>query len=560
MKNNSFRSYLHFSFIKSSIVLILSVFILFIFIMGITFLVTTQRMNHAQNKFTAKQVEAYLKAMDLSAEAITQYDSLNHSLIENAKNSQKLKELLYTQANALPIKCNFALLNMQKKVIASNLYKNNLDVLLKSAVIQDFYSNSSTQKAYIGYSRIPYSNEQLGAILFIQPIVYQNKVVALLYFDIVQETLQDTLVQHKADGIVITDKFDNIAYSTTPDAIGPMNKLAFNSKNGNGFYILNEKRYYISSQKIYNNQLNVFTLSSAVLYDSILWVGIISTAVIALLITLLSFILSKKIINHNLKPFQIAIQAIQSNDFNHSIQEETFDEFQALFEEYNAMLARIDALLARNKQLNDYKRIIEVQHLKDQFNPHFVFNVLENIRYVMLEDVDKAQEMLVSFAHLLRYEINDLDSTIELSTDLEFVNDYLLLQKARYGNNLQYHIDLPDEFRDYKIQKLLIQPIVENAIKHGYKNELLIIEIKVLQENAFVKISIKDNGKGIPKEKLLELQNMLAENQFENTHIGIFNTHRIIKLSYGEFYGLQLESNENGTQVSLYLPEEECNV
>ena len=199
---------------------------------------------------------------------------------------------------------------------------------------------------------------------------------------------------------------------------------------------------------------------------------------------------------------------------------------------------------------------MELKHLEEQFNPHFVFNVLETLRYEILIDGKKASEMVVAFANLLRYSINYGNTRVELQKDIEYINDYLLLQKMRYNRRLTYHIEIPEELLNCRVPKLLLQPVVENSLKYaGEQKKYIDIRIRALrQENALV-LTVEDNGDGIDEERLEELRRRLYLEQEDPAHIGLYNVHRTVRLLYGEPWGLEIRSRlHERTEVTIRLP------
>lgn len=199
---------------------------------------------------------------------------------------------------------------------------------------------------------------------------------------------------------------------------------------------------------------------------------------------------------------------------------------------------------------------MEIRQLEEKINPHFVFNVLETLRYEVLIDPEKASEMIMAFANIMRYNVYYGDTIVPLKTDIEYVKDYLMLQKMRYNRRLTYSIEIPEDLIECRIPKLVIQPIVENALKHGMKNvETINVNISASLENDHLIISVQDNGSGIEPEILDELIKDLEREDVYKEHIGMYNSHRVVRLLYGPPYGLKIESTYGkGTLVKIILP------
>jgi len=203
---------------------------------------------------------------------------------------------------------------------------------------------------------------------------------------------------------------------------------------------------------------------------------------------------------------------------------------------------------------------MEIKHLEEQFNPHFVYNVMETVRYQISEDPETASEMLLSFASLMRYSVNYGHTKVLLETDVEYVNDYLLLQKARYNNCLLYDFDIPEELLECRVPKLLLQPVIENSIVHGYRaGRTLSIRVQAEHRDDALRFTVTDDGAGIPAGRLAKLRESF-EHDLTNeyaAHVGLYNIQKVIRLTYGAPYGVQIESTEGqGTAVTLTIPYE----
>ena len=156
---------------------------------------------------------------------------------------------------------------------------------------------------------------------------------------------------------------------------------------------------------------------------------------------------------------------------DYRLKSQVFDEFRMLNDAFRNMVIQREELMLHNSELAERKRTMEIKQLEEQFNPHFIFNVLETLRYEIAIDSQKASEMVMAFANLMRYSVYYGSTIVPLQTDIEYINDYLLLQKMRYNRRLNYHIDIPEELMDLMIPKLLLQPVVENSLVHGMKDK-----------------------------------------------------------------------------------------
>lgn len=252
-----------------------------------------------------------------------------------------------------------------------------------------------------------------------------------------------------------------------------------------------------------------------------------------------------------------ALAQLREGNFNGYVDIQTNDEFQILGNEYNVMLDRLKELIEKNKELSELRTIIEVKQLQSQFHPHFIFNVLETLRYAIKIDANQAQEIVLILSRLLRYSIGH-DRSVQLKNDMNYVRDYLKLQQIRFNDRLDYRITVADETLDVYVPKLLLQPIIENAIKYGYENQSdVLIEINIYTSAGKLILEVRDNGQGMSKERLQGVKQILQSQTNTTQHIGLYNVHRRLVLLYGEASGIHIDSTQGtGTCVVLTIPYE----
>lgn len=206
------------------------------------------------------------------------------------------------------------------------------------------------------------------------------------------------------------------------------------------------------------------------------------------------------------------------------------------------------------------KRIAEMNVLQAQIKPHFMYNTLDTIRW-MAEDHNEEDivEIIEAFTNLLRISLSKGKEIISVKEELSHVQSYLVIQKIRYEDKLNYEIQFDEEILNYKLIKLILQPLVENAIYHGIKekrgNGKILITGKI--ENNLLCFTVVDNGKGMDKKTLDKINRMLKNNNGKKNEIGygIFNVNERIKIIYGDEYGLTYKSiYGEGTIVELRHP------
>ena len=245
------------------------------------------------------------------------------------------------------------------------------------------------------------------------------------------------------------------------------------------------------------------------------------------------------------------------------------DEIASLYQYLGTMIGEIQRLLAEvyrerlhADRLTIQQKDAEFNMLASQINPHFLYNTLETIRMKARKsgqgDIEEIVKML---AKIMRSYIRVGSRETSLRTEIELVECYLKIQRHRFGDRIQYHIQVEPALEEYRILPLLIQPIVENSIIHGLESKEGSgnLWIRACGEHGRVKISIRDDGLGIPADRLEGIRQRLNRYDEKSRHIGVGNVHQRIQLKYGGDYGVEIDSAEGQyTEVKIFLPEKEA--
>lgn len=219
------------------------------------------------------------------------------------------------------------------------------------------------------------------------------------------------------------------------------------------------------------------------------------------------------------------------------------------------------------KNLENYQQKMQFELLVSQINPHFLFNTLESIRmHAALNGQNDLTFIIGELGRLMRYTLETKNKMVSIESELDYIKAYLEIQHFRFGDKIKYQIHISPKIntKTDKIMPLLLQPIVENAMIHGFKKkkENGMIDINVMRREQELHISVQDNGMGMSAQKLNEVFQHIHcshEEQTENS-IGIRNVQQRIKFYYGDTYGLSISSTEKiGTIVTIILPLEREN-
>lgn len=284
----------------------------------------------------------------------------------------------------------------------------------------------------------------------------------------------------------------------------------------------------------------------------------IAAAILILAVLLMSNILSKEI-TKPLRSLTESMSRVEKGEFDKANVDVTMEnEIGTLGKSYNVMTERIHTLMEQNVYEQKQKRKNELKALQAQINPHFLYNTLDSIIWMSeAGQNDEVVEMTSALAKLLRQSISNDHEQVELSQEMEYVRNYLTIQKMRYQDKLEYSIQIQPVVRHVKIVKLVLQPIVENAIYHGikYKKSKGTLKISAYAEGEDVCIAVEDNGIGMDEETLANIFDGSKKNYKQNG-VGVSNVQKRLKLYYGERYGVIYESEPGiGTRAIIRIPQ-----
>lgn len=410
-----------------------------------------------------------------------------------------------------------------------------------------------------------------------------SKVLAVIKVDANYsgiKTICDKVQLKEKGSLFILDASKNIVYENNQlEQKDLIDNLNFSKYKNDGSYpqTIASKKYLINVATLKTTGFKVIAVNS---YEELTRTArmirnlIILLAFICLLLAVMALFL---FIQRFLKPlFKIVHLMKQVQEGNLSVQVEikNNDEIGYLADSFNHMIRQIREILDRNTQL--VKEIYESRYLQkeaqynilcSQIKPHFLYNTLNTISLLIkCRDYNGAILSIEKLSFFLRGIMNT-DKIIPLSAELDIIDSYLGIQRARFGDNLSYLIDISGQFKTFMLPALTLQPIVENAVIHGCeeKRGKSFIHIYSTADANCLRIHVTDNGAGIEENTLKELlQKLSPEDQSgeeikENTSlpesIGLINVNKRIKLRYGEEYGLDIVSSPlEGTHVTITLP------
>lgn len=277
--------------------------------------------------------------------------------------------------------------------------------------------------------------------------------------------------------------------------------------------------------------------------------------ILALVIALyLSFFISRHL-SRPIKMLQSNMKQVEKGDFSIRSEFRSKNEIGQLSHTFNIMVGRIKDLMNQIIQNEESKRKSEMKLLEAQINPHFLYNTLDSIIWMAeRKKHDEVVLMTSSLAKLFRSIINKNNETVPVRVEIEHITNYLLIQTMRYKDKLDFQIDVDPSILEVHIPKIILQPIVENAIYHGIKNKLEsgLVKITGKADGDTIVFVVADDGVGMEPEKLDQILK-LKEGNIRG--IGVSNVNERIKL-FGNEFGLTFMSEKwEGTEVTIVLPK-----
>ncbi|MBY0116841.1 histidine kinase [Paenibacillus sp. FSL L8-0435] len=280
-----------------------------------------------------------------------------------------------------------------------------------------------------------------------------------------------------------------------------------------------------------------------------------------LLLSLFISFLVAKYIRKPLYTLKTKMKQVEQGILTTTITINRNDEFGDLSRAFDRMLQQIVELIRRAEHHNELERKLEIQVLQSQINPHFLYNTLGSISNVIrLGQIEKVDVVIGSLISLLEYGVDDASEKVSLRQELRNVADYIEIQNIRYNRNFHLVEDIEAGLMDFPVFRMLLQPLVENSIFHGYNGGGIEgpITIHAYREDSIVIIEVVDQGEGIPADQIKHiLISEPSEEEVKRKRIGLNNIHGRIRLHYGDQFGLQINSiPKEITRIRAVFPAE----
>lgn len=350
----------------------------------------------------------------------------------------------------------------------------------------------------------------------------------------------------------------NYKYFSRPDFKAQLQKSGTNMFDWN-----NEDISYLT---IYNSSDNMkFKLVKMIPYKKIYHaaqtnrsLGIFVGCII-LVVSVILVILSSNAITKPVKKLTKKMNSFSEGKFDLEAKVEGNDEIAELTKQFNLMVAKINDLINEEYKTKIEEKNAILKALEAELNPHFLYNALQAISTTALKiEAFHISDMVDALASTFRYTING-KNLVRLENEIKYIDDYLIIQKARFGSRLTVTYELGDNVLNALIPKISIQILVENSIKHVLEKSYtsVAIIIKACQKGNDVMISVRDNGPGISPERFQQIKYYLNNDspQKENNAIGLKNLDTRLHLLYKDKSSLDIQADSTGTTISFIIPE-----
>lgn len=331
----------------------------------------------------------------------------------------------------------------------------------------------------------------------------------------------------------------------------------------NNIYILTELIQEDIQKYIYYQTQSIETLKTQLnsQVDKFIMLYIILIAAVAIVVIAVTLIITNSIIRPLNKLVEVT-GLISQGDFSVRSHVDTRDEIAMLSESVNEMTEHLETMVTTIKDDERRMRHTELRLLQEQINPHFLYNTLDTIVWLIESNkAEEAENMVISLSSFFRLVLSHGKEFITIAEEEKHIRSYLEIQQVRYKDILDYDIRIDPIIYPYEILKLTLQPIVENALYHGikYKRAKGTIRVTGSREGNLIRLVVSDDGVGMDEAELLSLREQIMLPCGETDKgFGLANVNERIRMNFGQEYGMDIESAQGvGTKVTILIPVRE---
>jgi len=523
---------------------------------------------------TTNQI-TYEQSSEINKQIILNFENYINSLIDTSDYIESQIEKYDVLDDEEELFINFKLaIELQKDIESIDLYDQSgllileeIDYTPRMVGFNQWFKDAIKNKNVYNFSKIQSTNNRVDeeVVSLSKYITYfkegQEKKGVLridINFNRIKELINITNLGE--DGaILFIDENDEVIYSSTVEASKYETEEIKGMVLGEFMTEINNNSMLVNINTIANTRWRVVTYLNRNILNEVKNKYISSFLVILVLFTFLAIALAIRFtrkITQPIEKLKDTLLTVDPGNLKLSISNDDYDEIRVLNESINKMSRRIKSLMQSVISEQEAKAELELDILQHQINPHFLYNTLDTI--VVLSENDKKDEVVNTIVALSRYfriNLSGGSKYIPIQQELEQIENYLKIQKARYRTRFEYEIKMDSSLLGYEVLKLILQPLVENAIYHGtsvHEESRIIISHDV--KGKFYYFRVANSGYGLTEEQIEEIHKKMKE-KTQGKNVGLRNVYERIKLHYGSEADLFFEIDEkNYTIVSIKIP------
>ncbi|ONI46318.1 hypothetical protein AN641_01740 [Candidatus Epulonipiscioides gigas] len=440
-------------------------------------------------------------------------------------------------------------------IIGENV--ETLDIIKKSG---ETFNNFTIIESYKKLKEGWYIKQYVP--FYIKNIGEKGKIIIEVNADIFYQSLNEIHYKQAKEVYLVNNLGQLIAskeWNTTGNII-PAEYHSFLTK-GSSVYeniISSENHIVLVSEELSNGWKLIFSTPRLEYLSDVLFFQYQMTACILVIAVagLIIIVYVSKQLTRPLKDLANEMNKFGQGDLNSHLEIRTQDEIASLNHTFNQMVGDMKKLIESEYEQKVLKQNAEIRSLQMQINPHFLYNTLDTINWLArMRGMDDVGDITASLGRLMRYSLSK-KKYVQIKEEIQNLKDYVEIQEIRYGDKVSVIFQVDKELNTFYIPKLLIQPIVENAIVHGIEGKVdeSTVFVKVEKSAQDINIIIEDNGIGISPETLDKILSKEDTKTSGHTSIGITNVNKRIQMVYGKEYGMHIDSIQGkGTKITLHI-------
>ncbi|WP_026691976.1 cache domain-containing sensor histidine kinase [Peribacillus kribbensis] len=521
--------------------------------------------------------EGYSNEIAVASQNLLLSRTIREGLTEKQNNLQKMSSYFNMSQQLKRVRSNLDNYDMSIFVMGKNGIGHTTERIYWPISDEELITSPITQKTYAEPKKLMYQldtrkdddgkmNHYIVASLALMDRI-SGDIYGTMYFALNEKEFRKSYVPYttKGSNVFIVDKKGEVLSSNMPSLIGKRDarvlnyvKKIENSKDG---YIVENfmgKEQIILMQYLPSYDMYLFNIldKKAAVEDVIDKRAIVLICLGIFLAALIIVFLGTKEMTNSLTKLVRQISSAPKHGFHQPIEVNGTYETKQLGEAFNSMFDElhryVDELVDAQKQ----RRTAELAALQQQINPHFLYNTLTSIKFMVRQgNVEESEITLNSFISLLQNTIGNVSETISVREEMENLKHYVLINQKRYGERIKVNYLISPDCQEYKIPKLILQPFIENSFFHAFNQKPGgYVHVMVWKENEDLICEVLDDGDGMEDSSAGRLPQTKRKHQLFSG-IGVKNVHERIQLIYGEEYGVTVSSEAGeGTRIRISMP------